>query len=111
MQQNIVDKIVHKVHFNIVDKFVHKVQHNIVDKLVHKVQHDIVYDWQHNIVSAWSIGNVDIQPGPVAKNATPRPPAGNWTRDPGSLDQRSTDWATEAGGLGVAFFATGPGWV
>ena len=23
-------------------------------------------------------------------------PAGNWTRDPGSLDQRSTDWATEA---------------
>ena len=35
------------------------------------------------------------QKGPVAKNATPRPPAGNWTRDPGSLDQRSTDWATE----------------
>ena len=36
------------------------------------------------------------QPGPVAKNATARPPAGDWTRDPGSLDQRSTDWATEA---------------
>ena len=29
------------------------------------------------------------QPGPVAKNATPKPLAG-------SLDQRSTDWATEA---------------
>ena len=35
------------------------------------------------------------QPAPVAKNATPRPPAGNQTSDPGSLDQRSTDWATE----------------
>ena len=34
--------------------------------------------------------------GPVAKNATPRPPAGIWIHDPGSLDQRSTDWATEA---------------
>ena len=33
------------------------------------------------------------QPGPVAKNATPRPPFGNRTRDPGSLEQRSTDWA------------------
>ena len=31
------------------------------------------------------------QPGPIAKNATRRPPAGNWSRDPGSLDQRSTD--------------------
>ena len=31
------------------------------------------------------------QPGPAAKNATPRPPAGNRTRDPGSLDQRYTD--------------------
>ena len=36
------------------------------------------------------------QTGPVAKNATPRPPAGNRTRDPGSLDRRSTDRATEA---------------
>ena len=36
------------------------------------------------------------QPGPVAKNATPRLPAGNWTLDTGSLDQRSTDWPTEA---------------
>ena len=79
------------------------------------------------------------QPGPVAKNATPRPPAANytslrpdiyiyiyiytelapkltatasvaqsverWSRDPGSRVQFPT------GGLGVAFFATGPGWV
>ena len=59
------------------------------------------------------------QPEPVARNVTPRTPAGNWTCDPGSLDQRSTDWATEAvvvsvqfpasRGLGVAFFTTGPG--
>ena len=28
--------------------------------------------------------------------ATPTPSAGNSTRDPMSLDQRSTDWATEA---------------
>ena len=27
---------------------------------------------------------------------TARPPAGDWTRDPGSLDERSTYWATEA---------------
>ena len=31
------------------------------------------------------------KPRPVAKNATPRPPAGNCPRDPGSLEQRSTD--------------------
>ena len=31
------------------------------------------------------------QAGPVAKNATPRPPAGNRTRDSGSLEHRSTD--------------------
>ena len=32
-----------------------------------------------------------FQPGPVAKNATPRPPAGNWTQliEP---NQRSTDF-------------------
>ena len=36
------------------------------------------------------------QPGQVAKNATPRPPVGNRTRDPGSLDQRSTDSQLEA---------------
>ena len=40
--------------------------------------------------------NFKTQPEPVAKNATPRPPAGNRTHDPGSLDQRSTDWTTEA---------------
>ena len=33
--------------------------------------------------------------GPVAKNATSKPPAGNWTRDPGSLVQCSTGWTTE----------------
>ena len=37
-----------------------------------------------------------IQPGPVAKNAIARPPAGNWIRDLGSLDQSSTNWATKA---------------
>ena len=44
------------------------------------------------------------QPGPVAKNATPSPPAGNLTREPRSLDQRSTNWATEtvAVSLGVS---------
>ena len=31
------------------------------------------------------------QHGPVAKNATPRPPDRNRTEKPGSLDQRSTD--------------------
>ena len=37
------------------------------------------------------------QPGPVAKNATRSLLAGNWTHDPGSLDQCSTDWGfTEA---------------
>ena len=36
------------------------------------------------------------QPEPVAKNATPRPPDGARVQFP-------------AGGLGVAFFATGPG--
>ena len=36
------------------------------------------------------------QPEPGAKNATPRPSAGNWTHDAGSLHQRSTDRATEA---------------
>ena len=30
------------------------------------------------------------QPGPVAKNTTPRHPADNLTCDPGSLEQRST---------------------
>ena len=32
-----------------------------------------------------------IQPGPAAKNATPRPLAGNRTCDPGSLDLCYTD--------------------
>ena len=36
-----------------------------------------------------------MQPGPVAKKPTPRPPAGNWTHDHGSLHQR-TNWATQA---------------
>ena len=43
------------------------------------------------------------QAGPVAKNRTPRPPTGNWTRDPGSLDKLSTDWATEAVNLGASY--------
>ena len=34
--------------------------------------------------------------GPVAKNATSKPRAGNWTHDPGSLFQCSTGWTTEA---------------
>ena len=40
--------------------------------------------------------NFKTQPEPVSKNATPRPTTGNRTCDPGSLDQRSTDWTTEA---------------
>ena len=44
-------------------------------------------------------------PGPVGKNATPtpRPPAGNWIQ--------RVQVQFPAKGLGIAFFATGPGWV
>ena len=44
------------------------------------------------------------KPGPVAKNATPRPVVEHWSSNPedaGSIPSRK--------GLGVAFIATGPG--
>ena len=60
----------------------------------------VIRDSPKSYIINWSVRKIYInfktQPEPVAKNAIPRPPAWNRTRDPGSLDQRSTDWTTEA---------------
>ena len=59
----------------------------------------VIRDSPKSYIINWSVRKIYInfktQPEPVSKNATPRPTTGNRTCDPGSLDQRSTDWTTE----------------